>query len=111
MDKPPSKADIRADLERETRRYLREGGQVQQVPAGMSGKDPGEAPLFLNRRLFTEPPSTRTPVPEVIAAIEQRREAMLKRTPVRKRDRLPRPRKKVIYDDFGEPLRRVWVDE
>ncbi len=111
MEKRQSKAELRAHLERETQRYLRDGGQVQQVPAGISGKDPGEPPLFLNRRLFAEPPGTRTPVPEVVAAIEQRRQAMLKRTPAPKRSRLPRPRKKVIYDDFGEPLRRVWIDD
>ena len=23
----------------------------------------------------------------------------------------PKPRRKTIYDDFGEPLRKVWVDE
>jgi hypothetical protein len=50
-------------------------------------------------------------VPEVVAAIEERRKAMLKRTPQRKRSRLPKTRKKTIYDDFGEPLRRVWIED
>jgi hypothetical protein len=111
LEKALSKADIRAALERETQRYLREGGSVQAVPRGASGKDPGDAPLFLNRRLFTEPPTSRTLVPEVVAAIEERRKAMLKRTPTRKRSRLPKPRRKTIYDDFGEPLRQIWVEE
>ena len=24
---------------------------------------------------------------------------------------IKRPKKKIIYDDFGEPLREVWVDD
>lgn len=92
-------------------RFLRDGGQVKEIPSGQSGKDPGEAPVFLSRRLFSEPPAQRTLVPEVVAAIEERRKALLKRTPTPKRGRRPRPRRKTIYDDFGEPLRKVWVDE
>ena len=111
LKKPASKADLRAELERETERFLKRGGQVERVPSGLSGKDPLEPPLFLNRRLFVEPRTTRTLVPEVVAAIEARRQAKLKRTPTRKRSRLPKPRRKVIYDDFGEPLRKVWVEE
>lgn len=109
--KPVSKADLRAELERETERFLKHGGQVESVPQGLSGKDPMDPPLFLNRRLFVEPRTPRTLVPEVVAAIEARRQARLKRTPARKRSRLPQPRRKVIYDDFGEPLRKVWVDD
>ena len=111
MKKPVSKEDIRAELEREMERYLKRGGEVKEIPRGQSGKDPLDAPLFLTRRLFSEPPTQRTFVPEVVAAIEERRKALLKRTPTRKRSRLPQPRKKVIYDDFGEPLRRVWIED
>ena len=111
LKKPVSKAQIRAELERETERFLKRGGEVERVPQGLSGKDPSEPPVFLNRRLFVEPRTTRTLVPEVVAAIEARRQARLKRTPTRKRSRLPQPRKKIIYDDFGEPLRKVWVED
>ena len=111
MKKPVSKDDIRAELEQATARFLKQGGEVEDIPRGISGKDPGEAPLFLNRRLFIEPRNTRTLVPEVVAAIESRRKSKASRTPQRRRSRLPQPRRKVIYDDFGEPLRRVWVDE
>jgi len=111
VKKPVTKAELRAELERETERFLQEGGHVNRIPSGISGKDPGDPPLFLNQRLFTEPRETRTPIPEVIAAIESRRMEKLKRKPVRKRSRLPQPRRKVIYDDFGEPLRRVWVED
>ena len=111
LKKPVSKADIRAQLERETEQFLKGGGEVDNIPRGTSGKEPGDPPTFLNRRLFVGPRSTRTLVPEVVAAIEARRQAKLKRSPTPKRTRLPRPRRKVIYDDFGEPLRKVWVDE
>lgn len=112
MKKPVSKAEIRAELERETQRFLKHGGEVENVPQGTSGKDPGDPPLFLNRTLFVEPKTQRTLVPDVVAAIEARRQAKLKRNaPSRKRKHLTRPRHKVIYDDFGEPLRKVWVEE
>lgn len=111
MKKPVSKDEMRAELQEETERFLNRGGAVENVPRGVSGKNPGDPPVFLNRRLFTEPPAPRTPVPEVVAAIDARRMLNLRRRPVRKRSRLPQPRRKVIYDDFGEPLRRVWVEE
>ena len=111
LKKPVSKADLRNELQEETESFLRQGGSVENIPQGISGKDPGDAPLFLNRRLFIEPKGTRTLVPEVVAAIEARRKDKNKRKPQRKMSRLPRPRRKTIYDDFGEPLRRVWVDE
>jgi hypothetical protein len=111
LKKPVSKDELRAELEKETERFLKQGGRVKNVPTGVSGKDPGDPPLFLNRRLFVEPRPTRTLVPEVVAAIEARRKEQMKRKPAPKRSRLPRPRRKVIYDDFGEPLRRVWIEE
>ena len=111
LKKPVSKADERARLQREMESFLTSGGQVENVPNGISGKDPGDPPLFLNRRLFVEPPMPRTPIPEVVAAIEARRPLKPRRGAVRKKSRLPQPRRKVIYDDFGEPLRRVWINE
>tara|TARA_R110001592_G_scaffold337300_1_gene623778 strand:- start:404946 stop:405314 length:369 start_codon:yes stop_codon:yes gene_type:complete len=111
LKKPVSKADERARLLREMEGFLNGGGEVENVPTGVSGKDPGDPPLFLNRRLFLEPPLPRTPIPEVVAAIEARRRLKPRRGPVRSTSRLPRPRRKTIYDDFGEPLRKVWVDE
>ncbi len=112
VKKPVTKEELRAELEQATARFLRKGGRVEQIPQGTSGKDPGDPPVFLNRRLFIEPRTKRTLVPEVVAAIEARRkQKKLRRNPGPKRKRLPQPRRKVIYDDFGEPLRKVWVDE
>jgi len=111
LKKSESKADIRDQLRRETERFLKHGGSVEHVPQGVSGRDPGDPPLYLNRRVFLEPKTPRTPVPEVVAAIESRRRNKPVRKPTRKRSRLPQPRRKTIYDDFGEPLRRVWIED
>jgi len=110
LKKPVSKADIRDELLQETEQFLKRGGCVKEIPQGISGRIPGEPPLFLNRRLFVEPRSPRTHIPEVVAAIEARRADKIRRKPQPKR-RLSSPRRKVIYDDFGEPLRRIWQEE
>lgn len=111
LKKPVSKDEIRREMQREIQDFLQRGGRVQQIPQGRSGKDPGDPPLYLNRRLFIEPKTQRTHIPEVIAALEARRREKPQRSPKRKRSRTPQPRRKVLYDDFGEPLRKVWVDD
>jgi len=110
LKKPVSKADIRHELVREIERFLLQGGSVDEIPVGISGKNPDDPPLYLNRRLFVEPRTPRTLIPEVVAAIDARRLEKFRRKPQHKR-RLPNPRRKIIYDDFGEPLRRVWQEE
>lgn len=111
VKKLPTKDDLRAELDQEMEKFLSGGGEVAEIPRGTSGKQPGDPPTYLSKRLFVEPAGPRTLVPEVVAAIEARRRARIKRQPVKKSSRLPRPRRKIIYDDFGEPLRRVWIDE
>jgi hypothetical protein len=110
LKKPVSKSDIRKKLLQETERFLQQGGNVNEIPRGISGKDAGDPPLFLNRRLFLEPKTPRTLVPEVVAAIEARRREKYHRKPPLKR-KVSRPRRTTIYDDFGEPLRKIWLDE
>jgi hypothetical protein len=105
-----SKESLRLELEQATARFLNEGGEVNAVPTGTSAWEPGTRPPP-SRPLFTEPREERTPVSDVVATIEARREAQKqKRTPTRKR-RDRRPQRRVVYDDFGEPLRHIWVDE
>ena len=110
MKKIITKAEIRAHMEREMTHFLDRGGRVEEVPRGVSGRESGQSMILPSRSLFIEPSVERTPVPEVVAAIEARRKPALKRTPQPKQSRLPKRRQKTIYDDFGEPLRRVWVD-
>lgn len=105
-----SKAAIRRELEQATEKFLKVGGQVDNVPRGASAWEPGTRPAP-SRPLFTEPPSERTPVPEVVATIEARRESLKgSKRPGSKTGRR-RSRRQVIYDDFGEPLRHVWVED
>ncbi len=112
VKKVPTKAELRAALEQETRQYLNQGGKVESVPQGVTGNDPEKPQGFQATRLFNEPRGTRTFVPDVVEAIESRRTEMKrKRRSEPRRSRLPRPRRKTIYDDFGEPIRKVWVDE
>ncbi|PLW82693.1 hypothetical protein CWI75_08915 [Kineobactrum sediminis] len=111
MKKPVTKADLRAALEQETKQFLNTGGTVDAVPLGTSGKDPLAAPLHLTQRLFLEPRAERTPVPEVVATIEARRRALRKRSARQTRTVRSQPKRKTIYDDFGEPLRKIWVED
>lgn len=109
MSKQPSKADLRRQIEEQIRNYLRGGGEVAQVPKGASGRDPLTGPRRPVRNVISEPRTERTYVPEVIAAIEARRRQRPPAT-VRRPPRRQSPRKKIIYDEFGEPIRFVWVD-
>ncbi|MFL0806005.1 MAG: hypothetical protein K6L60_01815 [Oceanobacter sp.] len=108
MQKSPSKEQVREQLDQEIAAFLQEGGEVHQVAHGETGLTDGR---YDERALaFQRQQQTRTPVPEVVRAIEERRDA--RRTKPRKptQSRPRQPRKKVIYDDFGEPLRVVWED-
>lgn len=85
--------------------YLSQGGQVQRIPNGVSGRD---NPLkSLPTPVFDQPKSERTPIPEVLAALEARRRKNLE--PVKRQKK--KPAQQIVYDDFGEPLRKVWVDK
>lgn len=107
--KPPTKDDLRADLDRDIDAYLASGGHIAHVAPGETGLEARTSPL--RAPLFTEPKADRTPLDDVVATLDERRRQQLKRTPTIKRTRKPRRRKQVIYDDFGEPLRTVWVEE
>lgn len=104
------KAAQRQELEQAMERYLRQGGEVSRVPPGTSAWEVGTRPPP-DRPLFSEPSNDRTPVSDVIARLEARREAMKGRRKQTAKPRRQRPRRRVIYDDFGEPLRHVWDDD
>ncbi|MDO3384083.1 hypothetical protein [Gilvimarinus algae] len=100
-----SKKEQRQELEAQIREYEARGGKVNQVPRGLSGREDTRNPM---PHVFDKKaePDTRTPVTEVIAAIEQRRRPQPPLREVRSPNR--KPRKKIIYDEFGEPLRWEW---
>ncbi|MDP5052170.1 MAG: hypothetical protein NWP69_00145 [Congregibacter sp.] len=105
-----TKATLRRELEQATQQFLQVGGEVNNVPRGATAWEPGMRPPP-SRPLFTEPPGERTPVPEVVATIEARRESLRDSKKPAPKARRKRSRKKLIYDDFGEPLRHIWVED
>lgn len=111
LKKLVSKAEIRAHLEQEMNLFERDGGSVEKIPRGISGKGPQDTPPPNTRRLFLEPSEKRTHIPEVVAAIEARRKQKPTSQGSTATKAQRKPRQKTIYDDFGEPLRTVWVDD
>lgn len=111
MDKPLTKAQIRRQIEQQTADYLDHGGHVLEVPRGVSAWVAGESPPPTHSHAVAPPRGERTYVPEVVAAIEARRARPPKTKTLRGRGAANRPRKKLIYDDFGEPLRWEWVED
>lgn len=101
-----SKEQQRQRLQREMERYLARGGRIQRVPSGTSGRDPGRPGGYRPPPFTDAPRATRTDLSSVAAQIDARKRKPAS-TPAR---RARRPRKKLIYDDFGEPLRWVWDD-
>lgn len=98
----PTKAQIRAQLAQETQQYLQEGGVVNDVPRGASGRTDNYNPF--GQMAPNGPRQPRTPVDHVIKSLEARKQPQSPRKP-------KRPYKKLITDDFGEPLRWVWVED
>lgn len=101
MQKRPTKAELRHQLTNEIQHFLHEGGQVQEVPRGATGLIDGR---YGNSLGFEKTKEQRTDLSSVINAIDQRKDNQ--RKPLTKRP--PKPKKKIIYDDFGEPIRVVW---
>ncbi len=103
MNPPLSKAEKRAQLNNQIEQFLSKGGQVASVPQGVSGREnPTQA---LVPALFTEKAAPRTDARNALQSLDSRKNK--KNTS----HTLKRPRKKPVYDDFGELLRWVWVDE
>lgn len=99
-----TKRTIRQELEEEINRFLNTGGKIEHVEKGVSGKEIG---VNLNQSTMTfegNGQQTRTPLTDEIKALEARKnkKSVQPATPTNK------PRKRIIYDDFGEPLREIW---
>lgn len=102
----PTKAQIRDEMEQQRLDFLAGGGKIVNIEQGVSGRLDGAS---LNPRPFIEHNrDSRTPVSDVVANIEARK----KSKSATSTNRLSKqPRKKMLYDDFGEPLRWVWSEE
>src|SRR5699024_5150352 len=100
-----SKEQQRQQMRREMERYLAGGGRIQHIPNGASGRDPATSGARRPPSFAAGPPTTRTDLSALAVAIDAR-----KRKAAPTPGRRPRRRRKLIYDDFGEPLRWVWDD-
>jgi len=107
LKKPISKAHIRTEIEQQIADYVERGGAVSEIERGISGRESAIGPLKPDNSNFQQPKVGRTYLPEVVAAIESRRNKKVEKPKPSRR----RPYKKIIYDDFGEPLRWEWVEE
>lgn len=106
MKTQPTKKQLQEALSQQVSAYLQEGGEINRVERGKSGihaDQPWANPFQSSGR---SEPESRTPVNEVIAAIEARKQA--KRKP--HKPKRAKPKKEWIYDDFGEPVRWVWKE-
>ena len=104
MKPTKTRRELHAELQQQIDSYLNQGGAVSEVPRGLSGRPNANGPLL---SIFDgQSHEDRTPLPEIVAAIEARR-----KPPLFNKPRKPKPRKKVILDDFGQPLRWEWVEE
>lgn len=103
MKRHPTKAEKRALLNREIEAFLQSGGQVDEVPQGVSGRENPEQALL--PVLFSEKAMERTDATKALNSLDQRKKQNHTSTQKKKR-----PKKKPIYDDFGELLRWVWED-
>lgn len=105
MKHRPTKAELRESLQRDVEEFLNHGGEIAEIPRGATG---WENPLAAKPDFaFVGPRNERTPVQDVVATIESRKVKPARQAaPAGRRG----PRKKAIYDDFGELIRWVWVD-
>ena len=104
MKSKKSKQEQSQELAEQIQKYLNTGGEVKEIPNGISGNT-------LNANLFKssaqiEPKSPRTPLTEVVKTLEARKSGSDKKPEVSNK----KPQKKLIVDDFGDPVRWVWEE-
>ncbi|MBL4796222.1 MAG: hypothetical protein JKY50_02280 [Oleispira sp.] len=104
MTKRPTKREIRQQMNNEVEQYLNKGGAVQEFERGESGLINGK--IDERSTGFNQGKQERTPLTDVLNAVDERKKSGNQISAVQNK----RPRKKIIYDDFGEAIREVWVD-
>lgn len=106
VKKIPSKADLREELDAQLDKFLNKGKDIAQIPRGVSSRDGATEPLKADTWQMDSQKTEWTFLPEVVDTLEKRRQEKpakaIKKT---------KPKRKLIYDDFGEPLRWVWIEE
>lgn len=98
---------MRQQIEQQVLEYLGNGGEVVQIEKGtsaMSLDGSGERPTT---SFFQQPKAERTPVVDVVTALEARRRPIRN---IRSRTDPPQQQRVPLYDDFGEVVRCVWQE-
>ncbi|MEP0072109.1 MAG: hypothetical protein ABJN96_02710 [Marinomonas sp.] len=104
MIKPKTtKKDTRKELESLVDQFIKAKGEIQQIDMGESGLVDGK--YNTSHMGFSEPKKERTPLNHVVAALQQKKKPSPP-APLPKK----KPKKKIIYDDFGDPIRWVWEE-
>ena len=107
MKLPKTKAQIRSELNQQVDAYLAGGGDIQDVPRGLSGNNDNSNPF--SQGVDSAPKQERTLLTHVVQEMEQRKQQGVASD---SSAQAGGKRKKVlITDDFGEPVRWVWVEE
>lgn len=108
MKKIVTKNMIRSEMDQQVHDYLNGGGQVQSIDRGISGRENPNAALQPHYSNFEKKPEDRTPLTDVVSALDDRAKKQKVASVKPKKKKSVR---KPIYDDFGEIMRWEWVDE
>lgn len=98
-----TKAQIRAEIAQQIDAYIQHGGEVHDIPSGISGHADNTNPFG---SMASGPRQERTPLVEIAKQIDARKSRSKKPSLHTARG----PRRKLITDDFGEPVRWVWKE-
>ena len=104
MKPTKTKKDIRDEINKQIDDFLKSGGAVDNIERGVSGNE-SNLNLFKQTSTF-EPKQTRTPLNDVVKELDERKNN--KNSPASKPKK--KPKKVLLTDDFGEPIRWVWEE-
>lgn len=103
----PSKKTLREELHRKTQEFLSKGGEIKRCDRGETGQ-PFDKPRNKSVFVTPSPTKTRTYLNDVVSRLDSRKRKNKK--PVASKKSIAIPKKKIIYDDFGEPVREIWIE-
>lgn len=98
-----NKEALRKEMDELIAAFEREGGQVKRIERGVSGYEHNLPPSQESFHFIPSDHPNRTDLSPLIKVIDQRRHPQ-KIMP-------KKPKKILLKDDFGEPLRWVWSDQ
>ncbi len=103
MKKIRTKSQLRKELDEQVSKYLEDGNSVNKIPKGLGSDQVDEKKISWNSGNKKE---DWTYLNDIVDNLEKRKKQKSEKNIKKKK-----PKRKLIYDDFGEPLRWIWVDE